>query len=264
MVLDCLESVAQIKYDNLHLVVIDNGSQDGTAAVLRREWGERITLIANTENLRFSRGNNEGIRYAMDQQADYLMLLNDDIKVDADIIAELVAVAEADASIGIVGPKIYYFQPADQIWFAGGDVHLAKGTCSHRGIREIDHGQYDAVSDCDYITGCALMIKRSVVAKIGMLDPAYLAYYEDTDWCWRAKLAGYRCVYVPRAKMWHKISASTGGQVTRYKIRHKLRSGFIFFRRYARFHHGLTIPFFFVMDTLRILALLMRGKIRRG
>ena len=261
-VLECLESVAQIDYDNLHTVVIVNGSTDGTAEALREQYGDRITLIVNPGNLRFSRGNNEGIRFAVEQRADYVMLMNDDVKVDEGIIRELVAVAESDPKIGMVGPKIYYFDPPDQIWFAGGDVLLNRGVVRHRGIRETDHGQFDQVSDCDYITGCAMMVRREVVEQIGVLDPAYLAYYEDTDWCMRARRAGWRIVYAPQARMWHKISASTGGQLTRYKIRHRLRSGLIFFGRYARFYHWLTIPVFFLGDAIRVLGLVLRGRIR--
>ena len=261
-VLDCLESAFQMEYDNLTIVVMDNGSQDGTPDALKQEFGDRIVLIENGANLRFSRGNNEGIKYALAHGADYLMLMNDDVKVHRNMVRELVAVAESDAAIGMVGPKIYYFDPPDQIWFAGGEVFLHKGVCKHRGIRQKDRGQFDEISDCDYITGCALMAKWEVVEKIGMLDPTFLAYYEDTASCWRAKLAGYRRVYVPKAVLWHKISASTGGQLTRYKMYHKLRSGWIFFRRYAKFYHVFTIPFFFALDVFRVLLLILRGKIR--
>lgn len=261
-VLDCLESVFKIAYDNLHVVVMDNGSTDGTPQALRESYGSCIHLIENGENIRYSRGNNAGIRYALEQKADYMVLMNDDVVVHADMVAELVRAAESEPDIGIVGPKIYYFQPDDQIWFAGGLIHLHKGTSEHIGIREKDRGQYDQVRDVDYITGCALMAKREVVEKIGLLDPAYLAYYEDSDWCMRARLAGYRMVYVPKAEMWHKISASTGGQVTKYKIYHKLRSGLIFFRRYSRWYHVFTIPVFFTLDVLRILFLVLSGRIR--
>ncbi len=244
--------------------MIDNGSTDGTQAVLKQKYGRKIVLIENGANLRFSRGNNEGIKYALRNKADYMILLNNDIMVDKNLIKELVAVAESDKTIGIVGPKIYYFQPSNQIWSAGGEIYLHKGTGRHAGIRQIDRGQYDQIRECDYVTGCALMIKREVVEKIGLLDPAYLAYYEDTDWCFRAKLAGYKSFYVPKAKMWHKISASTGGQLTIYKIKEKLRSGFIFFWRYAKFYHIFTIPFFFILDVIRVLVLVLSGKLKPG
>jgi GT2 family glycosyltransferase len=261
-VLECLESVLKTEYENFRIVVIDNGSVDGTAEELKAQFGKKIDIIENGSNLRFSRGNNAGIEFALKAGADYIMLLNDDIMIDPHMVKELVAVAESNSRIGAVGPKMYYYNLPNQLWFAGGVVSLVRGVCSHRGIREFDHGQFDQVSECDYITGCGLMMRRAAVEKVGMLDPAYSAYYEDTDWCWRAKLAGYRMVYVPRAKLWHKISASTGGQLTRYKIKHKLISGWIFFSRYAKPYHWLTIPIFFTLDTLRILGLIISGKIR--
>lgn len=261
-VLECLESILNIDYDNLRVVVIDNGSEDGTQEALKSVYGDRIKLIENGKNLRFSRGNNAGIEYALREKADYLMLLNNDIVVDPKMVRALVNVAEGDPSIGILGPKIYYYEPKDQLWFAGGSVSMFTGLCKHIGIRETDNGQYDEIKECDYVTGCALLIKRKVVEEIGLLDPVYLAYYEDSDWCWRARLAGYRSVYVPEGKLWHKISISTGGQFTWYKIRNRIRSSFIFFLRYASFYHFLTIPLFFVYDAIRVLILVMAGQIR--
>ncbi len=261
MVLDCLESVFTIVYDNLTVVVIDNGSEDGTVDTLKKSYGNRIVLIENGENLRFARGNNEGIKYSLANGADYIMLMNDDVKVDSAMVRELVDEAGKDERIGVVGPKIYYYDAPDQIWFAGGDVYLYQGVCKHRGIRQPDRGQFDEIAECDYITGCALMIKRQVIEQIGLLDPVYPFYYEDSDWCWRAKRAGYRILYVPRAKLWHKISMHAG-QLSRFKILTKLKSGWIFFRRYGKFYHLFTIPIFFTLDVLRVIGLILSGKIK--
>lgn len=262
-VLECLDSVAQLEYGNLHPVVIDNGSEDGTPDAVRKTWGNRVHVIENGANLLFARGNNTGIQYALAQGADYVMLMNDDVVVDPKLVSELVAAVEADPYVGVAGPKIYYWEPRDQIWFAGGLVHLHKGTGEHIGIRETDHGQYDTPRDCDYITGCALLIKREVVEKIGPLDPDYFFYWEDADWCFRARDAGYRVRYVPSGKLWHKISVSSGGQLSKRKIRAKLRSGWTFFRRYARWYHWLTIPFYQVVDVLRVGLLIVSGRIHR-
>ncbi|MBP2680768.1 MAG: putative glycosyltransferase, partial [Candidatus Krumholzibacteriota bacterium] len=129
--------------------------------------------------------------------------------------------------------------------------------------RERDTGRYDSIRDVDYVTGCALLARREVFEKIGYLDPVFAAYYEDTDFCMRARRAGFRVVYAPAGKVWHKISASTGGELGRAKISRKLRSSAIFFRRYAAWHHWLTIPFFFAADVVRVLALVAAGRIRR-
>ncbi|MBU1920653.1 glycosyltransferase family 2 protein [bacterium] len=261
-ILECLESVQRLDYDNLHVVVIDNGSSDGTAEAVRDGYGDKMTLIENGENLMFARGNNVGIKYALEQKADYIMLMNDDVAVDSRMISELVGAAESATDIGVVGPKIYYWEPKDQIWFAGGKIYLHRGTGAHIGIRETDRGQYDEQREVDYITGCALMMKRAVIEEIGLLDPAYYFYWEDADWCMRARKAGSRVVYVPTAKLWHKISASAGGQLSKRKIKAKLRSGAFFFRRYAKWYHWLTIPVFQIFDALRVLLLVLLGKFR--
>lgn len=262
LTLECLESLSSLEYDNADIIVVDNASTDGTVAAIRERYGQRVTIIENTRNLGFSIGNNVGIRRALDNGSDYVLLLNNDTVVDPELLDHLVAVAGASQDVGIVGPKIYYASPPDRIWFAGGEVSLSRGTSRHIGIRETDRGQYDAIRDVDYVTGCALMASRSVFEVIGDLDPVFVAYFEDVDFCMRARQKGYRVVYVPAGRVWHRISSSTGGQLSVAKISRKLRSSIIFSRRYASARHWLTIPFFGAMDALRILLLVATGRIR--
>ena len=106
------------------------------------------------------------------------------------------------------------------------------------------------------------MARREVFETVGTLDPDYVAYFEDADFCMRASRAGYRSVYVPGGKVWHKVSASTGGQLSRRKIVRKSKSAWMFFRRYAKPWHWLTIPFFFIADVIRVVVLVSAGRIR--
>jgi len=263
LTLECLDSLAAVRYENASVILVDNASADGTADAVRKAHGDRVAVIENEENLGFARGNNVGIRRALDEGADFVLLLNNDTVVDPALLDRLVEVIAGSDEIGIVGPKIYYASPPDRIWFAGGEVLLSRGLSRHIGIRERDTGRYDSIRDVDYVTGCALLARREVFEKIGYLDPVFAAYYEDTDFCMRARRAGFRVVYAPAGKVWHKISASTGGELGRAKISRKLRSSAIFFRRYAAWHHWLTIPFFFAADVVRVLALVAAGRIRR-
>jgi len=137
-----------------------------------------------------------------------------------------------------------------------------RGIARHTGIRETDRGQYDREHDIDYATGCAFLVRRAVLEKIGDLDPGYRAYFEDADFCVRARRAGFRIRYIPAAHVWHRISASTGGQLSRRKAGRKLASSRRFFGRYARPYHWVTIPFFFVLDVIRIGGLVLAGRIR--
>jgi GT2 family glycosyltransferase len=241
LLLETVESVSEMVYPNFKIVVVDNGSTDGSQPVVKSKYSS-VTLIENGENLGFGGGNNVGIKYALDRGADWIFLLNNDIKVDKNLLAELIKVARSDERIGLLAPKIYYYSEPEKIWYAGGKVNFWTGNISHRGLRKKDVGQYDEVINTDYITGCALLSKREVVEKVGMFDPVYHPIYsEDTDLSERTRRNGFRLVYVPQAKLWHKVSAFSGGGLTPFKTRLKVEHNLIFFKRYARWYHWLTI-----------------------
>jgi GT2 family glycosyltransferase len=262
LTLQCLRSVLQCTYPNFRVTVVDNASKDGTVEALRHEFGDKIDIIANPRNLMYAGGNNVGIKQLLERHVDWVLLLNNDVEVDPGLLNGLVSVGESDQEIGIVGPKIYYWKPKDLLWFAGGKMSLWGRGSRHIGIREKDAGQYDQIRDVDYITGCALMIRRQVIEQIGLLDESYPMYNEDSDWCQRAREAGYRVVYAPEGKLWHKISSSAGGQLSGFKIRHRLRSQLIFLTKYAKWYHWLVIPFGMMIEMFRVAGLATIGKFR--
>ena len=262
LTLDCLRSFARVTTPNLHILVVDNGSADDTVAAVRALGDARVMTIENRANLGFAAGNNTGIRHALDHGADFILLLNNDTIVDPAAVDHLLAAMARESDVGIAGPKIYYFEPRDRIWFAGGEVSMWRGTARHIGIRETDRGQHDAARDVDYVSGCALLARREVFDRVGMLDAGYRAYFEDVDLCARAERAGFRIRYVPTARVWHRISASTGGQLSRRKIARKLTSARRFFAAHAKPYHWITIPLFFGVDVVRIGLLVLAGRVR--
>ncbi len=269
LTIDCIRSVLKSDYPNYTIIVVDNASADGSAQAIqstfRDEIGSgKIILIENPSNKGFAAGNNTGIGVAIQKQADFIFLMNNDTLADKQLISFLISAMDSRQEIGITGPKIYYFEPADQIWFAGGEIFLHKAISRHTGIRSRDTGQHDTPKICDYITGCAMMIRKSVFEKIGMLDTTYPLYSEDADFCMRAKKAGFLCFYEPRGKMWHKISAGTGGQLKWKKIRLRLYSSMIFYKKYAKWYHWSTIPFFQIIELLRVLLLIGTGRIKNN
>jgi len=262
LTLDCLRSLAAVTTPHVRIILVDNASTDGSSDAVRQQYGSRVTLIENAQNLGFAAGNNVGIRRALDDGADFILLLNNDTVVAPDFVEHLHKAMLSSPDIGITAPKIYYAEPKNQIWFAGGELSMWRGIARHTGIRETDRGQYDREHDIDYATGCAFLVRRAVLEKIGDLDPGYRAYFEDADFCVRARRAGFRIRYIPAAHVWHRISASTGGQLSRRKAGRKLASSRRFFGRYARPYHWVTIPFFFVLDVIRIGGLVLAGRIR--
>lgn len=204
--LDCLESLGQLDYQNCEVVVVDNGSVDGSVSVIR-EWFPGVTMIENGENLGYAGGNNVGLRYAMVQGADYAFLLNNDTVVDPAFLRILVDAAEADPAIGIAGPTIYYHERPDVIWSAGGAIDWQQGSTRMVGLDERDEGQFGQVPRrVDFVTGCAMLVRRAVLEQAGLLDERFFAYYEETEWCVRATRAGFKIVHIPLSHIWHKIS----------------------------------------------------------
>ncbi len=228
-VVECLESLKNNDYPNYQVVIVDNGSKERPEAP-----SPDIKIIYNKENLGFSGGNNVGIKYALKQGADYVLLLNDDTIVVFDFLSRLVEVAESDDKIGMVGPKIYFYEDRNRIWSAGGKINWLYNKGTLRGWNEMDKGQYDApkIQEMPHLTGCCLLVKREVLEKAGLMSEEYFLYYEDTDWSFRAKKNGFKCVFVPVAKVWHRISRSALAGSASY-IYYHVRNGLIFASKYA-------------------------------
>ena len=203
--LACLESLQKLDYDNFEIVVVDNGSRDGSPAAIRERF-PAVTLIENERNLGFAGGNNVGLRHALERDADYVLLLNNDTEVAPDFLRRMVAAAEADASVGVIGPTIYYFERPNLIWSAGGDIDRRRGQTRMVGLNTPDAGQFGSEPrPVDFVTGCALLAKRAVIEQVGLLDERFFAYFEEAEWCVRARRAGFRIIHVPEARVWHKI-----------------------------------------------------------
>jgi GT2 family glycosyltransferase len=206
---DCLQSLDKVHYTNFNVIVVDNGSTDGSGLRIEREF-PHARVLHNKKNLGFAGGNNVGIEYALRQQAAYVLLLNNDTIVDPAFLSQLVECGEADPGIGILGPKIFYASEPTRIWYAGGCVHYRVGKCSHRGENQVDNGQFSDIEETPFVTGCALLIKSTVLQDIGLLDSRLFIYWEDSDYCMRAQKAGYRCTFVPNALVWHKVTRTCG------------------------------------------------------
>lgn len=211
--IECLRSLRNDAYPNKKIVVVDNGSTDDSAPRIRAAYPD-IELIETGENLGYAEGNNVGIRHALGRQPDYFLVLNNDTELATDFLSQLVAEAESDPSIGVVGPKMYFFDPLDMVFAAGSLVKWNEGSVEQRGIwqRESQVGPLcsQRPEDVDFIIGCGVLFRSEMLTRIGLYDSRYFLNYEDVDICIRARRAGYRVRYTPRAVLYHKVSATLG------------------------------------------------------
>ncbi|MEM4202701.1 MAG: glycosyltransferase family 2 protein [Candidatus Methanomethylicaceae archaeon] len=225
----CIESVLASSYKPASVIVVDNGSLDGSAAYIADHFGKSIDLIVNETNMGFAAGVNVGIRHALAHNADWILLLNNDAIIAPDMIEQLMAVADCRPDIGILGPAIFYYDQPDRVWRLG-DRHPGWSPIPFK-ISERVLRKGNEILPVDYVTGCGMLIRRQVFSSIGLFDPSYFMYYEDADFCRRAKQAGFSIVCVPAAKMWHKISGSTRTNIS-YQYYLKTRSRVHFYRRH--------------------------------
>lgn len=246
--LACLRSLKNIKIDNfkLTIVAIDNPSKEEFDLKSSSLGDIPLVVIKNSKNLGFSGGNNVAIKYALENGADYILILNNDTYVDRDFLAEFLKVAEQDNSVGILVPKIY-FAPGFEFhkdrysqkergkvfWYGGGKMDWANVIGHHRGVDEVDKGQYDAIQETDIATGCCMLIKKEVFENIGLFDDKYFLYYEDSDLSMRAKSKGFKITYVPNSIIWHKNAGSAGGSGSALQDYYVTRNRLLFGFRYA-------------------------------
>jgi GT2 family glycosyltransferase len=239
--------------------VVDNASSDGTPAALAAEY-PWVEVMALPENRRFAGGNNAGLERALEQGADAVLLLNNDVQADPGLYEKLLAALEQSPGAGAAAPLIYHAAPTDRIWYAGGRCDTALAHTSHRGIRERDRGQYRVIEETGYLTGCCLLATAEAWRKVGFLDERYFIYAEDADWSLRARAAGYRLLFVPTARLWHQVSASSGGAANAWKVYQRLRANARLFATHAR---GLALltwgPAFLAQQAALWTLLVLRG-----
>lgn len=241
--LECLESLRKCRRHKfrVEIIVVDNYSNDGSREVFGKL--KDIDLIVNQENLGFAGGNNVGIKRALLRGADFIVILNNDTVVDESFIVNLIG---DFIQYDIVSPKIYFaggfefhkkrYKKNDLgrvIWYAGAKVDWQNIIGVHTGVDEVDHGQFARGYEIDLATGACMIVKREVFEKIGFFDDKYFLYLEDADFCVRAKKAGFRIFFEPKAVIWHKNASSTGGSGSKIQDYYISRNRLLFAFKYA-------------------------------
>lgn len=256
--LECARSCLALDYPQFEIVIVDNGSTDGSVAAIRNVFADdpRVHLIEAGVNLGFAGGNNLGLRYARENGAAFMWLLNNDTEVDPAALTALVEAADANPDAGFFGSKIFFFDRPDTIWFAGAGIDPVDGHSYHIGEGEDDVGQFDEVRQTEYITGCSILARSEVVESIGPMSEDFFLYWEEVDWCARAVEAGWKLLYIPGSRVWHKVSSSFSGN-HQLQLRYEMRNRLLFHKRHRREQVGRVLRH----GVARVLYYAVRGRL---
>ena len=210
---ECLESLKKVTYPNYEVIVVDNASEGNDVQVLKERFGDYIQLVQNDRNYGCGEGYNTGIRYILkNSESKYIMTMNNDVVVDPAFMEELVKVADSDEQIGIVGPKIFYYDYNGRhnvILDAGGEIRKWSLKIHRRiGEGDDDRPQYQIQRQVDWVTGAVLMFNSRLTETVGLWNDWYFIGYEDVEYCLKAKRCGFKVVYVPTSVAWHKVAVS--------------------------------------------------------
>lgn len=228
---DCINSI-NVSEKNLdyEIVVVDNCSTDDSYSKLQKV--ENIKLIKNSSNSGFAAGNNLGINYALNNHAKYVLLLNNDTIDTLDSIYKLKQKMDSDVDVGVLGCRVMYNDNKELINYYGGSIDWFKGTAIMGNYKK----KYVSIEDnyfyCEYITGCCMLIRTSILEKTGLLPEEYFMYYEDVDFCVRVKECGYKLAVYGDSYIYHKTSSSSGGEGSPFAIEWNTKNRLVFMKKY--------------------------------
>jgi GT2 family glycosyltransferase len=254
--LNCLQSLTRLDHP-CKTIVVDNGSSDGSAKYIAHHFPQ-IELITLPSNVGFGTACNRAITQALkDTVCEYIFLLNNDAVTHPNTLSELMKVALSHPEVGIFGPKVYYRNDPDRIWYAGARRHWGLLVATDTGRGQIDRGQFNTLREVDYVFGAAMLIGRAVFERIGLFDEKFFLYLEDLDFCLRAQATGFSLLFVPQARVWHKGSASTNHNkaIRRY---HLARSTTYFLKKHTSSSLLLPALIFWILVYLRTVIADMR------
>lgn len=199
----CLKSILKISYPNYEMIVIDNGSVDQSIQYLKKikDEGMKIKIIRNKTNLGFAKANNQGFNKS---SGEYILLLNNDTKVKPDFLSKLVQRLAMDKSIGVIQPKIYLMDKPGYLDNAGSFLTRI-GFLTHLGFGEKNGSEFEKEREIFSAKGACMLVRREVIEKVGLFDNDFFSYFEESDFCWRVWMGGWRVLFFPDAVIYHKL-----------------------------------------------------------
>lgn len=268
--IECINSLENIDYPNYEIIVIDNCSNKNEIRKLESylEKREKCIFIKNDKNTGFAGGNNLGIKYALENKTDYILLLNSDTLVNENFLSVLVDTAEKDKeNIAMVTGKILYYPNVEKVWYGGGYIDWGKFIGKHYGEGEYDNGQYNEIKSITFSSGCLMLINASLNFE-KYLPEEYFMYYEDVDYCAKILNNGFKIMYNPNAVIYHKIGSSSGGEQSEFTIRWANRGRYIFMNKYKNkvspFKFIIIKMKFLITRFIKIMLMCMTGEFKKA
>jgi hypothetical protein len=261
-VLNCVATLPRLTYPNYVAAVVDNASADGSVDALRERFPQQRVLVME-KNLGFCGGNNRGMRDALANDAEYVLLLNNDTEMHPELVTELVRVARATPGIGAVGAKNLQLENPAEVWGAYGELTYGKELVRVAGQGQPDGPAWAGVRDVDWVIGNGIMMSRAAIEAVGEFDEGFFGYHEDVDWCVRARAAGFRIVFNGAAIIYHKgFGAAHPGRPIPFPVLYFLgRNGIFFARKHGSLRQRAQFcTLFFVEVTRLIVSGLARGE----
>lgn len=254
----CINSIKLSTYSNYSIYVVDNNSSDNSVEILKEKFRDGITIIENDDNLGFSCANNIGIKKALDDGCNYILMLNNDTVIENNMIEEMLDISLKNHG-SVVSPKIYYYDNKHIIWSAGGNINWVKGLPIQYGIDKVDSNEFSYEREVQFATGCCILIPKGVIEKIGLLSDKYFLYYEDTDYSIRMINGGVKIIYAPNAKMYHKVSASTGGSKSKLLIYYMTRNRLLFNKKFNK-KYIISTLYFYITFIIKSIIWIFKGE----
>lgn len=254
---DCLNSILESKYDeqyDVHTVVVDNGSKVDETKALKQTY-EDVIFIRSDENLGFAGGNNLGIKRALAEGADYVLLINNDTILDPSMLQRLMKNVKPGT---VLTSKILYYSKPDTIWCEGGTIDRKRGNAYNGKMGEKDTHNSENYY-CDFTSGCCMMIPLEIINKIGVLRDDYFMYCEDTEYCLRIKQAGYQIMVVPSAVLYHKVSASSGGEDSPFSVYYITRNRLRLVKEHSELFDFGAMRYSLVSRYIRMIQFALKG-----
>ncbi|QAA32020.1 glycosyltransferase family 2 protein [Clostridium manihotivorum] len=245
--LRCLESVLDNDYSNYQVVVVDNNSTDASKEILDNH-SDKFKLLTNSTNLGYANGNNVGIKYALENNADYVCILNNDVEVEKNFLSELINYMNVNENVGIAGPCICDFQERDNVQSMGANINLFTGLAQAKGKNTSYTSIKEDSLSVDYLGGACFVARKEVFKKIGLIPEMYFLFFEETEFCLKAKKAGYKLICLNSSRVYHKQSAT----ISKYKGLSYFflnRNRIVFMRRNAKLYHKVIFSFYIIIET---------------